>query len=226
MIGCLESDFAEQLHPETGLDRSEFTLVAVDLLGYGRSRPPEKEYRQDIYHRDGDAALKVMDHLGYRTFSILGWSDGGKVGLTMAIRYRSKVDKLAIWGTLSYATPEDVALVVRTKDLTKWDPAVKKRYEEAYGSEVYARLWGVYISYCERVGTEFKWDLREELPKIRSSTLVLHGDRDPMIIVEHPKVNCKLIPDSRLHRFADGSHNIHQTHTAEFNEIVSAFFLE
>jgi len=225
-IGSLETDFAEQLAQHGGLSRDEFTIVAVDLPGYGRSRPPEKRYSSRVYEIDGEAALAVLDSLCHRTFSILGWSDGGKVALVMAIQYRARVDKIAIWGTLSYATPTDVTLVTKTRDLTKWDPVVKARYEAVYGPDLYAHLWAVYMSYCERVCVDYEWDLRADLPNIRSAVLVLHGERDPMVQMEHPEAICRLVADSRLERFPTGSHNIHQTHTDEFNAMITEFFLE
>ena len=53
-------------------------VIAVDPRGYGESRPPERDYPLGFYQRDAEDVLALMTALGYREFTVFGWSDGAE----------------------------------------------------------------------------------------------------------------------------------------------------
>lgn len=55
--GSGETDFGPQLK---GLDKKRFTVVAFDPRGYGRSRPPDRDFPSDFFHRDAQDGLQLM----------------------------------------------------------------------------------------------------------------------------------------------------------------------
>lgn len=55
--GSGETDFGPQLK---GLDKKHFTVVAFDPRGYGRSRPPNRDFPSDFFHRDAQDGLQLM----------------------------------------------------------------------------------------------------------------------------------------------------------------------
>lgn len=55
--GSGETDFGPQLK---GLDKERFTVVAFDPRGYGRSRPPNRDFPSDFFHRDAQDGLQLM----------------------------------------------------------------------------------------------------------------------------------------------------------------------
>ena len=72
-------------------NHDKFTIIAWDPPGYGNSRPPKREYKLErTYTRDADLALQLMAKLGYAKYSLLGWSDGGKTAMMMAIKKPGK----------------------------------------------------------------------------------------------------------------------------------------
>ncbi|XP_043075960.1 LOW QUALITY PROTEIN: valacyclovir hydrolase [Puntigrus tetrazona] len=56
-LGSAQTDFAPQLEK---LDKRCFTLVAFDPRGYGRSRPPDRDFPPDFFHRDAKDAVDLM----------------------------------------------------------------------------------------------------------------------------------------------------------------------
>lgn len=82
------------------LDRDKYTIIGMDPLGYGKSRPPSRDYTigTAMYKQDADTAVGLMKSLGFSSFSWMGWSDGGRTGLVAAISYPSRIDKLITWG--------------------------------------------------------------------------------------------------------------------------------
>ncbi|KAG9509079.1 Valacyclovir hydrolase [Fragariocoptes setiger] len=225
-IGCTVSDFPDQLNG--GLDTNKFTIIAIDLPGYGKSRPPERMYSVESYPNDARKAGMLMAKLGYHLYSVLGWSDGAKIALLLAIENQARVEKLVVWGVVPYCSAHDLTAVSRTRDTSIFDPKSRELYVKAYGEELFEQLWHKHVDYCVSfTGNAVAiWDIRDRMKTIKCPTLILHGDKDPLIDKEHPGTAERLIPDSRLVRFANGSHNIHQTYAKEFNKIVTDFLLE
>lgn len=203
-------------------------MIAIDLPGFGKSRPPERVYRKDIYHYDAKIAAGLMEKLGYKLYSVLGWSDGGKVALLMAIANQARIDKLVIWGVVPNATDYDVRAVLMTRDTDVFDPKARALYVDAYGKDLFEQLWHKHVDNCATWASDpgAQWDIRKDVRTIKCPVLVLHGDKDPLIDKAHPTTLEREIADSRLMRFANGSHNIHQVYVQEFNRAVTDFLEE
>jgi valacyclovir hydrolase len=82
------------------MNKEKYTIIAMDPLGYGKSRPPERDYTigTAMYKVDADTGVGLMKALGFNSFTWMGWSDGGRTGLVAAISYPSRIDKLIVWG--------------------------------------------------------------------------------------------------------------------------------
>uniref|UniRef100_A0A673MJC9 Biphenyl hydrolase like n=1 Tax=Sinocyclocheilus rhinocerous TaxID=307959 RepID=A0A673MJC9_9TELE len=106
-LGNAQTDFAPQLEK---LDKQRFTLVALDPRGYGCSRPPDRDFPPDFFHRDAKDAVDLMQALGLRRFSLLGWSDGGITALIAATLNPALVQKMVVWGSNAYVSQEDVQI--------------------------------------------------------------------------------------------------------------------
>lgn len=225
-LGCTRSDFPDQI--DGGLDQSLFTIIAIDLPGYGKSRPPERMYSVDSYPNDARKAAGLMEKLGYKLYSVLGWSDGAKIALLLAINNQARVDRLVVWGVVPYGSDYDIKAVSMTRDTAIFDAKSRRLYIEAYGEELFEQLWHKHVDYCVTFSgnpSQF-WDIRKEMRTIKCPTLILHGDKDPLIDKTHPATAEREIADSRLVRFPKGSHNIHQVFVSEFNKTVTDFLLE
>ena len=170
-----------------------------------------------------------MEKLGYKLYSVLGWSDGSKIALLLAINNQARVDKLVVWGVVPYASDYDLKAVAMTRDVNNvFDPKSRELYTKAYGQELFEQLWHKHVDYCVTFSDNPTaiWDIRKEMRTIKCPTLILHGDKDPLIDRSHPETAEREIADSRVVRFPNGSHNIHQVFSKEFNKIVTDFLLE
>lgn len=59
-LGSTQSDFGPQLK---GL-KDEFTVIAFDPRGYGKSIPPKRDFPADFFTRDANDAAALMETLG------------------------------------------------------------------------------------------------------------------------------------------------------------------
>ena len=76
----------------------DFTVVAVDLRGYGDSSKPFGSEDHATYSKRAMAAdgVEVMQSLGLPSFAVIGHDRGGRVGHRMALDHPDRVTKLAV----------------------------------------------------------------------------------------------------------------------------------
>ena len=222
--------FAPQLQ-HFGRQGSPFTIVAFDPRGYGDSRPPERDFSIKPVHfleQDAVDAHDVMQQLGFNSYSVLGWCNGATAGMFLAARQPQAITKLVIWGGVAYLTQEDIDLY-KTKlgSIDDWNLEYREPLEKVYvGSTQDLRsLWSGWRNSTEAKLKDGGDLCKSELSKIQCPTLVLPGDKDPILPLFHPMYINKHIASSQLKSFPDGKHNIHLKYAQEFNEEVETFLL-
>src|SRR5919106_6336085 len=72
-LGTAWSDFGPQLD---ALPNSGLRVVAPDPRGYGKSRPPAREFPLDLYEQDVQDCAALMETIGCDSYTVGGWSDG------------------------------------------------------------------------------------------------------------------------------------------------------
>lgn len=118
---------------------------------------------------------------------MLGWSDGGNTALIAASKAVDQVEKLVVWGSNAYVTEKDLELYEKIRDVQKWSPRMRQPYVELYGEKYFSETWSAWVDSFQTILKENKGDIfREELPKIRAPTLILHGAQDPLVPMEQP----------------------------------------
>ncbi|RUX91431.1 MULTISPECIES: alpha/beta fold hydrolase [unclassified Mesorhizobium] len=97
-------------------------LIAIDMLGHGTSPlPPEHAALSDF----ADQALRLLDHLGLASVSIVGHSMGALVALEIALRAPSRVRSIVCLNAV-FRRPEALAQAVRQRAAalgTRGDPS-------------------------------------------------------------------------------------------------------
>jgi valacyclovir hydrolase len=202
-----------------------FEVIAPDPRGYGRSRPPERDYPPDFYFRDAADMFALMSALGHERFSIIGWSDGANIATVMAAQRPERVTRLMVFGGQSFLTAEEIAAFNHIRRISAWSPRAAEAMRAVYG-EALDDLWDRYVTGQEalfRAGGDL---YRPLLAKVGCPTLVLHGALDPLTPGLHADVIHRGITGSRLHIFPEGKHNIHQRYADEFNSRVLSFLTE
>ncbi len=82
----------------TPLLARDFTVVAADLRGYGRSgcpasAPDHAPYSKRAMARD---MVELMERLGFPRFSVAGHDRGGRVAYRLALDHPERVERLAV----------------------------------------------------------------------------------------------------------------------------------
>lgn len=88
---------AEAMAPFAEALASRYRVVAIDLVGHGRSATPADEgaYTMENAVRQ---VIDVVDHLRLSTAHVVGYSMGGRVGLATAVEHPDRVRTLTTIG--------------------------------------------------------------------------------------------------------------------------------
>ncbi|XP_076111404.1 serine hydrolase BPHL-like [Mytilus galloprovincialis] len=223
-LGSSRTDFEKQL---TDFNKSDYTLIAFDPRGYGKSIPPNRTWPLEFLQRDADDAFELIRKLNIHKLSILGWSDGAITGLIMAARHPDIVNKLVIWGGNAYVTEKDIEAYRGLKDIWKWSEKMRSPFMTLYGEEYFQKTWEEWVEAIEKYFTKRNGDIcKDDLKNIKCKTLIIHGLKDPLVGLEHPDYLHHNIPGSRLYIMPEGKHNLHIRYHREFNFMVEHFLKE
>ncbi|KAI1889216.1 hypothetical protein AGOR_G00176830 [Albula goreensis] len=208
-LGSGQTDFGPQLE---SLDKQRFSV---------------RDFPLDFFDRDAKDAVDLMLALKFKRFSLLGWSDGGITALIAAARNPSLINKLVVWGSNAYVSEQDVKIYNSIRDVSVWSARMRKPMEDMYGAQDFAKLWEAWVDgisqFTQRPDGSICCEL---LPLISCPTLIVHGEKDPMVPHFHPQYLLENIRGSRLHLMPEGKHNLHLRFAKEFNQLVEEFLSE
>uniref|UniRef100_A0A2K5C6V1 AB hydrolase-1 domain-containing protein n=1 Tax=Aotus nancymaae TaxID=37293 RepID=A0A2K5C6V1_AOTNA len=221
MLGSGETDFGPQLK---NLNKKLFTVVAWDPRGYGHSKPPDRDFPVDFFERDAKDAVDLMKALKFKKVSLLGWSDGGITALIAAAKYPSYIHKMVIWGANAYVTDEDSMIYEGIRDVSKWSERTRKPLEALYGYDYFARTCEKWVDGISQFKHLPDGNIcRHLLPQVQCPTLIVHGEKDPLVPRFHADFIHEHVKGSRLHLMPEGKHNLHLRFADEFNKLAEEF---
>jgi valacyclovir hydrolase len=219
--GTPESEFAGQL-PTL---RDRYRVLAPHLHGYGRSSQ-RSSYRVTYYRDDAADMVALLDSLSIEQVLVLGFSDGGTVGLLLAALYPSRVKALAVLGAQPSINTENVAAIrhwLLERPLSEeWQAQLARLHSEPY----WRSLPEMYVKAQEDLVTTGGVLISdEELASIRCPTLIMHGVRDRVVPADYSRYIAEHISGAQLLLF-DAGHAAHLRCEEEFTKAVMDFFAQ
>lgn len=210
------------------LNKDPFTLIAFDPRGYGRSRPPERQWSNDYLLQDAEDVVKLLQKLRVDRYTLMGWGDGGASAVIAAALYPDRIRRLVIWGVNAEVSREDRPIYDRLQNFDAWDERVRKLFLGTY-SEQFVRMqlrnWveaNIRYYVTEKEGDR----CRSYLEYVKCPTLVIHGEKDTFINFRQSELIREKVKGARLIVIPDGQHNVHQQKFHQFNSTVEEFLVE
>lgn len=182
----------------------KYKVIAFDNRCHGKSGCPSGYL---TYEQMADDVDKVLQHLGIDSAYVWGHSDGGIVGLLLAIHYPGKVKKLLASG--ANLRPDSTAV----------EPGLFPLLEQM---EKRARADSIHYKQFLLLVQQPHIPL-SDLRKINSDVLIMAGDRDA-IRIEHTLEIFKNIPGALLSILPGTTHFVYSDRPQWFSEILYDFF--
>lgn len=187
----------------------KYKVIAVDYRGRGNSSYEfDRELTFDVELED---IYQFLNKINIEKTHIIGWSDGGILGILMAIKHPEKVDKMVSMAGNIF--PDGI---VDKEELMTYI----NRYKELNTNHQYDK-------YIDFLNLDYKYpNLKyEDLKVIKSRCLIMAGDRDE-IKTEHTVKIAESIPNAQLAIVPNATHYLPSKNPELFNAIVLRFLKE
>ena len=191
----------------------QYYVITADSRGHGRSTMSEQQISYALMASD---VLALMDYLKIESAYLVGWSDGGIIGLDIAIHHPERLKKLVAYGA-NY-NPSGVRADIGESE------RFNAYIEMAAGD--YVRLSPTpdgFDTFLANIGnmwaTEPNYTV-EQMNSIAVPTLILDGLQEEAIYPAHDLEMATLIPTADLVLMGGVGHFAMWEKTEEFNHII------
>ena len=175
------------------------TVIVMDSRGHGRSTRDTRPYGYDLM---ADDVVALLDFLHVAKADVVGWSDGGILGLDLAIRHKDRVGRVFAFAanTVPSGVKDDVeknptfaAFIKRAGDEYRAHSSTPAEYDAFV--EQNSKMWA----------SEPNWP-DAQLQAISAPVLVVDGDHDEAIKREHTEYIAATVPHAGLLILPNASH--------------------
>jgi len=184
-------------------------VIALDTRGHGSSPRGSAPFSIATFAED---LANFLDKLSITSADILGFSDGGNIALTFALKYPQRVKKLILNGAnlnskgVKTSVQIPIEIGFRIASFFANFSSVAKRNAE---------MLGLMVNDPNITP--------ESLTTLQCDTLVIVGQKD-MIKLSHSKLISEKIPHSEL-KIIPGDHFIANKNPTAFNLAVESFLM-
>jgi len=191
-------------------------VILVDSRGHGRSSRSEAPFGYDLMTDD---VVALLDKLHIMRADIVGWSDGGIIGIDMALRHRDRVGRVFAFGANTNLSglipnveqnPNFAAFVKRAAaDYKRLSPTPTEF--DAFNAQI-GHMWDSQPNWTDA-----------QLSRITTPILIADGQHDEGIPLEHDIYMSRTIPNAGLLILPNASHFAFLQDPALFNQAMLEF---
>ena len=224
MLHGATSAAAEDWAAQRPLFRKAFRIYLVDARGHAGTRWDVRDgFDRDMLVEDLRA---FADELGLDTFHVVGFSMGALTSLTFATRYPERLRTAIISGIDIVREPRS-SVARRLMDPQRiereepaWAAQLEKRHGPVQGEGAWQRLLPAIVDDVSKAPIL----TFEELRRIRLPVLLVYGDRDVFVPVDHAVSIYRQLPDARLLIAPNSPHTVMVAQPALFNQAAAGFY--
>lgn len=177
---------------------------------------------------------KFIEYKQYESFTLIGNSLGGHVGLVYTLKHPEKLKSLVLTGSSglyenafggTFPKREDYNFVKTKVEYTFYDPATasKELVDEVY-EIVNNRLKIIKILALAK--SAIRHNMAKDLKKIQTPTCLIWGKNDNITPPDVAEEFNKLLPTSELHWIDKCGHAAMMEQPEEFNKILEQYLLK
>ena len=194
-------------------------VIVADSRGHGRSTRSKQPYSYDLMASD---VVALLDYLKIGKTDLVGWSDGGIIGLDIAMHHPERLRRLFAYGANSdpSGAREDM------DSNPTWTAFVKRTRSEYAALSPTPKDYDGFRAQIEKMWAQQPNWTREQLAQISVRTAIADGAHDEAIKREHTEYLARAIPHAQLVILDDASHFGMLQNPKEFARAVLGFLSE
>lgn len=202
------------LHEKTGKP-----VLTPDLPGFGGTG-----LTQDISDIYGYTKLLVswMKYLGIKKASFVGHSLGGRMGVVLGAKYPELVENLVLIAPAA-VKPMTVRRII-LRPLRTISRLMPRKIRDIISRNV-SDVDGQNTKLRDLYKAVVKYELTNELSKIKSSTMVVWGERDPILPLSLLSIYKKHLSNARVRVVWEAGHDPHLSHFRDLSRIVEEVWI-
>jgi pimeloyl-ACP methyl ester carboxylesterase len=174
-------------------------VIIADTRGHGRSSMNATPFTYKLFTED---VIALLNYLKIKRTSIVGWSDGGIIGLMIAILHPSRINKLFTFGA-NYNRSGEKSDPPDTAMMHKFMAKVTANYKLVSPTP---DSFGVLRSAIIKMYDKEPDISPKDLMKIEAPTVIAYGQYEQFYKPEHFEEMVKLIPGAKLVVIPNVSH--------------------
>jgi pimeloyl-ACP methyl ester carboxylesterase len=192
-----------------------YRVIVMDSRGHGRSTRDDHPYGYDLMASD---VVGLMDYLKIDKAALVGWSDGGIIGLDIALHHPERLTKLFAFAANS--DPSAVKDVEKSPVFSAFIARARQEYEQLSPTP---KEYDAFLKQIEKMwDSEPHWTAND-LHTIAVPTWIVDADHDEAIKRENTLFMADNIPGSGLLLQPQVSHFSFLQDPAQFNGDVQHF---
>jgi pimeloyl-ACP methyl ester carboxylesterase len=192
------------------------TVILMDSRGHGRSTRDARPYGYDLM---ADDVVALMDSLKIAKADIVGWSDGAILGIDLAMRHKDRVGKVFAFAanTVTSGLKEGVE---KNPTFAAYIARAGREYVERSATP---KDYNAFVEQISRMWAEQPNWSDAQLKAIDTPILVVDGDHDEGIKLEHTEYIAATIPHAGLLILPNVSHFAFLQDPRQFNFAILHF---
>ena len=195
---------------------ADHLVIVADSRGHGRSTRNADPYGYDLMTSD---YVALLDTLGIAKVDVVGWSDGGIIGIDMAMNYPTRVDQ--IFAQAANITTDGVDPAVAT-DAVFGAYVEKMAVDYAAMSPTPTEFEPFVTQISDMWATQPNWT-DEQMAAITVPVQVVVGEYDEAILRAHSEHMADVIAGAELVILPGASHFAMLQAPDEYTAAVRAF---
>ncbi|MGO6710398.1 alpha/beta fold hydrolase [Rhizobium johnstonii] len=174
-------------------------VIVADSRGHGRSTRSQQPFGYDLMTSD---YVALLDYLKIDKVTLVGWSDGGIIGIDMAMKHPEKLTRV-IAQAANVTTDGVKADVMNNKTFNDYINVAGDYYRKLSPTPNEYDAFVTQIS--EMWATQPAWTAAD-LGKIAVPITLAIGDHDEAVKLDHTEMMAKDIPGAKLVILKNASH--------------------
>lgn len=167
-----------------------YRVIAIDSRGHGRST---RSQQHTTYHLMAEDVIALLDRLKVPKVRLVGWSDGGVIGLDIAIHHPERLQSL-----FSFGADADTSGLVEGFENGLFGEYMKRTEAEYAALAPHPQDWRAFTADLDNMWQELPQYSASELHSIRVPTTIADAQYDEAIKADHYRYIAASIPHARL----------------------------